>query len=275
MGKGGSTTTTQTMSLDPSTQAYKDWYQQQAQAAAKRAGGMGQITAGPGAASAEAGRLYSGAGAGYGDLARQNLGFASGPLSGMDLSGYLNPHESGVIGGVQSDFDRQRGLASARAGDLATQEGAFGGSRSALLEAQGLRDVNQQETNTLANLRYGGFMNAQDRAMADRAMAANLGMAGLGGQLQAGQGLMDLDAYRQAIATQQNMDPLMRSRYALEFGQMGMNTPYGMTNTTTEERSGNWFNDLLGLGMTAGGFLIGGPAGAAAGSGIANASKGG
>lgn len=120
-----------------------------------------------------------------GDLAG-NLGFASERGLG-GIESYFNPFEQAVVGGVQSDFDRQRQMGQNTAADLATKGGAFGGSRDAILRAQSLRDVNQAETGTLANLRYGGFSDAASRLAQDRAMAANLGMAGFQGLGNLGQ----------------------------------------------------------------------------------------
>ena len=41
--------------------------------------------------------------------------------------------------------------------------------------------------------------------------------------------------------------------------------PYGFTDTTTEKGGGNKWAQIIGLGMTVAGFVMGGPGGAAIG----------
>jgi hypothetical protein len=78
---------------------------------------------------------------------------------------FMNPYEDQVIGGIQGDFDRQRQVLSGRVNDLATKARAFGGSRHAVLEGEGLRDLGQTEANTLGKFRYAGYDNALTRGM--------------------------------------------------------------------------------------------------------------
>lgn len=81
------------------------------------------------------------------------LGF--GGLGGA-AGGVTAPNQGNVYGTAQdalkANFDRQRLLAGRTANDYATQAGAFGGDRAALLRAAGLGDVNRQESEVLANL---------------------------------------------------------------------------------------------------------------------------
>lgn len=78
------------------------------------------------------------------DLWRQNITNAQGGLA--------NPAYAGVRSNLQSDFDRQRQMATMQGNDLATKAGAFGGSRSAVLNSQLQDSVNRNETSALSNL---------------------------------------------------------------------------------------------------------------------------
>lgn len=86
-----------------------------------------------------------------------------------------------------------------------------------------------QADQTQAQFNYQGFQDAMQRA----SQAANLGFGAIGAPT------------------------------ALQGAAMG---PYGQTNVTTQQTD-PW-SQLLGLGLTAGGFLLGGPGGAAAGNQI-------
>ena len=81
---------------------------------------------------------------------------------------FENPYQDEVIGGVQKDFDRQRTMLGNRVNDLATKARAFGGSRHAVLEGEGLRDIGDNEGRTIGGLRYTGFNDAMDRATTER-----------------------------------------------------------------------------------------------------------
>lgn len=78
------------------------------------------------------------------DLWRQNITGAQGQLA--------NPAYAGVRQNMMGDFDRQRAMATMQGNDLATKAGAFGGSRSAVLNSQLQDSVNRNETSALSNL---------------------------------------------------------------------------------------------------------------------------
>lgn len=108
------------------------------------------------------------------DLWRQNINQAQ--------SGLGNPAYAGVRSNMQSDFDRQRQMATLQGNDLATKAGAFGGSRSAVLNAQLQNGVNQNETRALSGLDLQQNQEQFQRLMALLGMQGNA--AGVGGQTQ-------------------------------------------------------------------------------------------
>jgi len=87
---------------------------------------------------------------------------AAPSLLNVDLNAYQNPYTSQVVDNTLSDLDRARKMAIGRDQDSAIGAGAFGGSRSGILEAETNRAFADQAARTSANLRQGGF----DRATA-------------------------------------------------------------------------------------------------------------
>ena len=108
------------------------------------------------------------------DLWRKNITGAQGSLG--------NPAYAGVRSNMQSDFDRQRALATMQGNDMATKAGAFGGTRGSVLNAQLQQGVNQAETSALSGL------DLQENQEQFQRLMALLGLqgqaAGVGGSTQ-------------------------------------------------------------------------------------------
>lgn len=121
----------------------------------------------------------------YTPMTVSGQGYDAAQLAGTDLSPYMNPYESQVIGNVTRDLSdaqqMQQNLASAQAGAA----GAFGGSRHALMEAQTVKDYMQNVGNFTSQLRQQGFQNAQQAALADIAALNRAGEFGAAQDLQA------------------------------------------------------------------------------------------
>ena len=175
MSKGAAdvtNTSTQQTTLDPNSQRFLDAFRSNALGNFNQSG---QLPPGLENFSARSNMLSG-----------SPLDFASQTgLTGINQ--FLNPELENVIGGVRGDFDRQREFASTRAGQIAESENAFGGSRSAILEAQGLNDVNRAETSTIAGLRSQAFSNARGALFSERGRLGQLGLAGLNNQFGLGQ----------------------------------------------------------------------------------------
>ncbi len=103
------------------------------------------------------------------------------------INQFLNPELENVIGGVQGDFDRQRQVALNQAGAEAEGVSAFGGSRSGILQAQALGDVNRNEASTVAGLRSNAFNNARASLFSERGRLGQLGQFGMQSQFGLGQ----------------------------------------------------------------------------------------
>jgi hypothetical protein len=143
------------------------------------------------------------AGAGLGALTRPKAAPVAGanPLSheafgllqkagNFDVFGsmrrYMNNQEGGLVNAIQGDFDRQRQQVGLQADEMATKAHAFGGNRAGLLRSVGLGDVNRNEAQTLAGLRYQGFGDALRGAQDERnfMLAAAQGLGGAGDYLR-------------------------------------------------------------------------------------------
>ena len=116
----------------------------------------------------------------------------AGQVAGTDLSPYFNPFEQTVVQQSLGDIEQARQMQANQLAAQAQRAGAFGGSRSAILESQANEAAMQQAARTASNLRLGGFQQAQQMAGQDisRQMQAALanqqaGLAGAGQRLGA------------------------------------------------------------------------------------------
>jgi len=122
----------------------------------------------------------------YQDIFRKVIAGELGNLTGNDsLKQYAGAYGAGSLGlpdyaagrtQLQNDFQRQRGEATLQGNDLATKEGAFGGSRSAVLNSNLQGDVNRNEASTLTNY----DMNAKQQQFQMLAQLLGLGGQGFG-----------------------------------------------------------------------------------------------
>ena len=88
-------------------------------------------------------------------------------IAGTDLSAYTNPYESQVVNQSLQDLERSRQMQANQLGAQASQAGAFGGSRQAIMESELSRNYLDQAARTASGLRQAGFQNAQQLAGQD------------------------------------------------------------------------------------------------------------
>jgi hypothetical protein len=182
-------------------------------------------------------------------------------LLGQDIGAYQSPYQQQVIDLAMQDIQRQADIARGGAQERAIRAGAFGGSRSALLEAESQRPYAEQMARTAAGLRQSGFEQAQRAAEADVARQQQMAMfapqfelqarqqqAGLLGGLQGQQlqqlGLLGGIGAQQQMLQQRAIDA-QRGEFARALGygpqqvsllQAGMGTPLISTSGTSSER---------------------------------------
>ena len=88
-------------------------------------------------------------------------------LLGADIGAYQSPYTQQVIEQSMADIQRQADISRGQAQSRAIGAGAFGGSRSALLESESQRPFIEQMARTAAGLRESGFQQAQQAALSD------------------------------------------------------------------------------------------------------------
>jgi len=105
-----------------------------------------------------------------------------GLLSNTDLTPYQNPFQQQVIDNTLLDLDRARQMAVGQDQDRAISAGAFGGSRSGVLEAETNRNFADRAANRVATLRQNMFDRATRLAEGDigRQMSADQFNLGFG-----------------------------------------------------------------------------------------------
>ena len=90
-------------------------------------------------------------------------------LLDTDIARYQDPYTEQVLEPALADIQRRQDIAQQRAQDRAIKAGAFGGSRSALIESEATRPFAEEAAQTIAGLRSRGFGQALSMAEADAA----------------------------------------------------------------------------------------------------------
>ena len=108
-------------------------------------------------------------------------------LLGQDISAYQSPYQQQVIDLAMGDIQRQADIARGSAQDRAIRAGAFGGSRSAIIESESHRPYAEAMQRTAVEGRQRGFEQAQRAAEADVARQQQMQMFAPQFELQARQ----------------------------------------------------------------------------------------
>ena len=207
-----------------------------------------------------------------------------GSLLSADIGAYQSPYTEQVIEQSMADIQRQADIARRQAQSQAIGAGAFGGSRSALLESESQRPYIEQQARTAAGLRQAGFEQAQRAAESDIARQQQMAMfapelelrarqqqagllGGVGAEQMARLGQLGQIGRQQQQLQQQALGvPYQEFQRALGYGpqQLGL-LQSGLPgqapiSTTTTTKTG--LGDVLGaglqfasLGLLPGGFL--------------------
>ena len=243
--KGKGDKTTQSSTIDPATQArYDDLYNRAKGVAgqpftpytgARVAGFNPDQLAGFDATRNMFGRSLS-----Y-DPTGQLNNLAQGPL---DIQQFQNPYTDQVINNTLSDLNDARQMQIQSDQDAAIGRGAFGGSRSALLESETNKKFADVAGRTAGNLRQSNFNNAANLAMGDRNFRAGLfgnqladQYRGLGllsdiGRQQQGLGQAGLDANYNEFTRGINYGP---EQLGLLSGAVFGMTPGQINSTSTQQ----------------------------------------
>ena len=115
-------------------------------------------------------------------LARQGTpAVQAASLLDTDIARYQDPYTEQVLEPALADIQRRQDIAQQQAQSRAIRAGAFGGSRSALIESEATRPFAEEAAQTIAGLRSAGFGQALGMAERDaaRRQQAALGQAEL------------------------------------------------------------------------------------------------
>ena len=190
-----------------------------------------------------------------------------GSLLGADIGAYQSPYQQQVIEQSMADIQRQADIARGQAQSRAIGAGAFGGSRSALLESESQRPYIEQQARTAAGLRQAGFEQAQRAAESDIARQQQMAMfapelelrarqqqagllGGVGAEQMSRLGQLGQIGQQQQMLQQQALGvPYQEFQRALGYGpqqlgllQAGLGTP--LVGQTTQRDIGT--GDVLG-----------------------------
>jgi hypothetical protein len=113
-------------------------------------------------------------------LQNQAFNMAAGPQGfSQNIGGYMSPYMQNVVDIQKREAGRQSGIAGLQEAGRATQAGAFGGGRDAIMRAERERNLGTQMNDIQSQGLQSAFANAQNQ------FNTNLGqMAQFGGQQQ-------------------------------------------------------------------------------------------
>lgn len=271
MGKGSSETTTTAISQEDANSVRAGRTAGQATANAANAGpwaqGVNQLTQ---QALGQYGDMYNQ----YGQMGGQgqnlfNQASQVGMQTGLEgLGGYMNPMLEQYFAGMDPMYQRAMEQANMMAKQGASGAGmAFGqNSRAGLMQGQAIGDIMRQQMADYGNRQYQSASDAANMLMADRnrigsyqGMYGQMGLAGLGGQMDVTKNQMLGGDYLRNVASQQAQDPYMRRAAAQQAIQSGHGQ--NISTSTTTEKSGDLLGDILSVGSTIGSFAVPGAGG--------------
>lgn len=189
------------------------------------------------------------------------------------IQAYMSPYIQGALNPQMQEIRRQAGITGQQEASRAVQQGAFGGARHGIVEAENLRNMADLQAKT-----YGtGMQNAFQAAQQAQQFGSTLGLQGLGqagqmagqlgqlGGMQFGQQKDILNALSAAGAQQQGMqqqgltqryqDFLAQREYPKEqlsyMHNLLRGLPISQSSTSTYEAPASPLAQMAGLGMTA------------------------
>lgn len=187
------------------------------------------------------------------------------PITGQDISYYMNPYQDMVTRNVLDEMRRRSDIESQRTADAAVRAGAFGGSRYGVQEAERMRNLREQQSRTASDLARQNYQQALAAAQSQKAQQlsggqqfsnlagqqmnlqqqgiSGLSQAGLQGQQQLQRG-MDI-AYQDFLRQQQ-----FPYTQAATLGNLLSGVPAAQMTTAYSQQPGpSMAQQLAGLGM--------------------------
>jgi hypothetical protein len=164
----------------------------------------------------------------------QGRNFQGGQFDNQAAQQYMNPYTQNVVDYQKSQALRDFQVAQPMRQAQAVQQGAFGGSRSAIVDAEAQRSLNSQLQGIEATGQQAAFQNAQQQYNADQArrlQAQQLGEQSR--QYGAGLGMQGLQTGLQAAG---QLGQLGQTQYGQEMGINQLQSQYGAQQQQQAQR---------------------------------------
>jgi len=225
-GGGGGGQPANTTSAQTQTQDLPDWAKPYAQDVLSKGKAVTDVSQNP--YQAYGGERV----AGFSDLQKQSQAGAGNIQTGpqgfqQDVGGYMNPYMNQILAPRLAEANRQYDISGMQANTQATQAGAFGGGRQALMQAENERNRNMGLSQIYGQGLDTAFSNAQNQY--NQGFGQNIQAIGLQNQMgaqQQAQTQKGLDVAQQDFLTQKNY-PYQQLSYMANLVRgtpMGMNT---------------------------------------------------
>ena len=160
--------------------------------------------------------------------------FQGGQFNNQAAQDYMNPYTQNVVDYQKSQALRDFQMAQPMRQAQAVQQGAFGGSRSAIVDAEAQRALNSQLQGITATGQQAAFQNAQQQFNAD--MGRNLEAQRMGEQSRqygAGLGMQGLQTGLQAAG---QLGQLGQTEYGQKMGINQLQSAYGQQQQQQAQR---------------------------------------
>lgn len=189
-----------------------------------------------------------------GQQAQQTYGAAQQYMPQIGtVQSYMNPYLEAVLEPQRREATRQADIARQQMQGRMAQAGAYGGSRQAIMEAEGQRNLQT----LLGDITGKGYAGAYDAARAQRAADIQAGLQGLGQQTASTQALTQVGAQQQAAGIQNLLQQLTAGQQQRGIEQEGLTAAYNQflrEEAYPQQRLEFQRNMLAGLPLAAASF---------------------
>ena len=139
--------------------------------------------------------------------------------TGQNVSQYMNPYMQNVVDIQQREAQRQADIARTQRGGQAVKQGAFGGSRAGLMEAEAARNLALQKGDIQATGQSAAFQNAQQQFNQQQQAGLQAQLANQGAGLQVGQQNLNALLGVQQLGAGQNLQAQLANQQAFQQAQ--------------------------------------------------------
>lgn len=138
------------------------------------------------------------------------------------IQSYMNPYLEAVLEPQRREATRQADISRMQTAGRLAQAGAYGGSRQAIMEAEGQRNLQTM----LGDITGKGYASAYDAARAQRQADIDAGLRGLAAQTSATQALTSAGAQEQAAGIQNLQQQIAAGQQQRDIEQQGLTADY-------------------------------------------------